>query len=142
LAYQLSNDGCSLNSLYDSVRQAEPIVIVILTGEGEKLGAYLSAGLRSSQHHYGTGETFVFRLTPTFEAFTWNQAGNNFFTASSPKNLSVGGGDACAIYLGEDLLEGWSGACPTFASPPLASGSPFRIVNVEAWQIGERVRRR
>jgi LysM repeat protein len=142
LVYQLSKDGCSLTSLYDQTSHSEPLVLVVLTAHGDRFGAYLPIGLRDAQHYYGTGETFVFRVTPSFEVFTWNSGGNKFFTASSPTELTVGGGEGCALFIGKDMLDGCSGRCATFGSPPLATTETFRIVNVEAWQLGPRVIRR
>jgi LysM repeat protein len=139
LMFQLSVDGCSWGTLFDRTRQSEPLVLVILTDSGDKLGAYLPLGLRKSTRSYGTGETFVFKLTPSFEAFRWNRSGNEVFTISSENDLMIGGGGGSAIFIGADMLSGCTAPCATFASPPLVDRGEFRVVNVEAWQVGKKL---
>ena len=60
--YALSSDGTSFTALYHSTYRSYPLILVILTNTGERIGSYLSKGIQVQNHYYGTGESFVFKL--------------------------------------------------------------------------------
>jgi len=47
----------------------------------------------------------------------------------------MGGGGAFAWSLDEELLQGSSGACDTFASPQLSQEPQFRCCKLEVWAL-------
>ena len=51
------------------------------------------------------------------------------------QGLGVGGAGHFALWLDNDLFEGSSNSCLTFASPCLASKSDFHVSALELWQI-------
>jgi hypothetical protein len=135
--WQLSTDGCSLTLMYDRLARAEPVVMAVRTRSGDVFGAYLSLGIRNSKRHYGTGETFVFTSQPHFQAFGWKgPASNSFFVSSTPTEISIGGGQTAAIWIGVDMLDGKSEPCATFGSCRLTSTVDFKIADLEVWRIG------
>ena len=71
---------------------------------GDKIGAFIPQQLKKSREYYGTGETFVFRFTPSFEFFGWNKDSNQYFISSSSQEISIGGGGSSAIWIDGDLL--------------------------------------
>ena len=134
LLFQMSKDGCSYNTFFQFIHNCQPILLIIKTFKNEKIGTFSTEGFRSSDHYTGTGETSVFRLTPSFEYFTWSQ-NNKYFIACTNDSISVGGGGASAIWIDENFLNAYSESCPTFNSPCLTSTNKFQIQDIEAWQI-------
>ena len=102
--------------------------------------------------YYGTGESFVFTCVPAAGAqpasatvtgdqaepapgvriFKWSGR-NAYFQLGQADALAVGGGGAYALKMDDDLAQGLSGPCDTFASPCLASTPEFDILHVELW---------
>jgi hypothetical protein len=115
-------------------------VFGILTKDNDRIGVFLPLGLRPSARYYGSGETFVFRLTPRFEAFRWAHDGNSYFVSTTMEDIAIGGGDAAAIWIGKNLVAGFSEACPTFKSPQLTAQREFKVLDVEVWKVGPGLR--
>ncbi|OHT08834.1 hypothetical protein TRFO_22596 [Tritrichomonas foetus] len=134
LLFQLSRDGCSYSSFFKRTENLYPIVLVLKTDNNERIGAFASRGFQFSQQYYGSGETFVFKLTPKYEFYTWSQA-NKYFIASSEEEISIGGGGSSAIWIDGNLLSAFSESCSTFNSPGLTSNYNFKINDLEAWKI-------
>ena len=137
LQYQMSEDGVSLNTFMTKCEKKKPIVLLILTDKQVKLGAFLSEGIQKNKKgFYGTGETFVFNFDPLFNGYKWSYA-NQCFVSTTSTDLMIGqsikGG--AAIYFDNNMLIGYSDACETFNSPPLADKHSFKIIDVEAWSM-------
>jgi hypothetical protein len=137
--FQLSTDGSSYGTFFQATENVAPAVLVVRTDRGDRFGCYSSEGFKNSKQYYGTGETFVFQITPAFAAFGWTNA-SDFFVASSDDEIAIGGGGNSAIWIDRYMLKGFSEACPTFGSPHLASQKRFRVMDMEAWGIGKRHR--
>ena len=109
----------------------------------EVVGVFAAApwDLTNKSGFFGTGETFVFRVSgenvSDVEKFSWSGA-NDFFQTCSPTHLGVGGGGNFALCLDSDLLHCTSGKCLTFAGledRSLASKPSFRIDSIELWSF-------
>lgn len=134
--FQLSHDGKSYMTFYDKTERKEPIVLILRTSTDERIGAYVSRGLKRSKVYYGSGETFVFRFTPEYEYFPWKpQNQNQYFVTSTADEISFGGGGACAIWMDGEFLKGMSEKCPTYESPGLCTERDFGVVEVEVWHL-------
>ncbi|GIL82722.1 hypothetical protein Vretifemale_11605 [Volvox reticuliferus] len=59
----------------------------------------------------------------------------DFFQFSTHEGLGVGGCGTFALWLDNELLEGASYPCDTFASPQLSSKEEFKVAAVELWQL-------
>ena len=137
LLFQLSRDGKSYTTFYDKTQRHEPLVLVIRTADGDKLGAYVSNGLKMSRRYYGSGETFVFHFNPEYHDYHWSVTnGNQYFVASSREEIALGGGGSSAIWLDGEFRTGVSEPCKTYNSPALASKTRFEVLEVEVWVIG------
>lgn len=135
LLFQLSRDGCLYSSFYKQVHKQTPIILLLKNNFSDRYGVYSPSGFQpSSDQYYGTGETFIFRLTPKFECFRWTKA-NSFFINCSDNEIAIGGGSNAAIWIGESFLLSFSDTCETFASPTLTTKSKSKIFNVEAWKL-------
>eukprot|EP00555_Chaetoceros_dichaeta_P004233 CAMPEP_0198261240 /NCGR_PEP_ID=MMETSP1447-20131203/10000_1 /TAXON_ID=420782 /ORGANISM="Chaetoceros dichaeta, Strain CCMP1751" /LENGTH=490 /DNA_ID=CAMNT_0043949093 /DNA_START=24 /DNA_END=1496 /DNA_ORIENTATION=+ len=108
MKYNMSRDGASTHSLYNSVRQSSRTLIAIETTNGEVFGAFVSSPWRNSNTFYGSCEAFLWRMkesrfTPTssleeqielesdVETFLWSTENRNV-QFSSPGKLAIGGG--------------------------------------------------
>jgi len=136
LLFQLSRDGSSYSTFYELTAEAQPVLLVLTTHKGEKIGAYVSLGFKISRNFYGSGETFVFRFIPKFEVYKWAES-NKYFTTCTKEEISIGGGQASAIWIDGTFLRAFSEGCPTFNSPGLTSEPQFSVVDLEVWKIGE-----
>jgi hypothetical protein len=136
LLWQLSSDGCSLASMYRKLSKVEPAVLVLKTDSNEVVGAYLSDGIQNSKRYYGSGETFVFVCSPQLQSYHWQGTrANSFFISSAADGIAIGGGGTAAIWIGVDMLDGYSEPCATFGSQQLTKHSAFKIVDLEVWAI-------
>ncbi|KAL2613540.1 hypothetical protein R1flu_025232 [Riccia fluitans] len=132
LLYHTERDGISLNTLYRKVHLNGPTIMVIRDRSKHVFGCYASEEWKVAARIYGTGECFVFQISPDMKAFKWTHA-NNMFMQSNLDYLAVGGGDHYSIMLDSDLLTGCSGPCITFGSPCLAGSEDFEVSMVEVW---------
>jgi hypothetical protein len=135
--YVASEDGISVLTLFDKCETRMPLLLVIITRGGVKLGAYMPTGLKVVRGYTGSGETFVFHFTPRIQVYRWSQK-NGFCATISQNEISVGGGGGAAgsaIFLSDSLRKGFSSASETFDSPPLAGKHQFEVMNAEAWHI-------
>lgn len=135
LLYKMSIHGCSKHSFFKSVERQEPVLFLLKTNHGDKIGSYLPQGIAISQRYYGTGETFVFSLEPEFKAYHWSQKNTFFF--STDGSILIGGGSNCAIWIDDQLFKGYSYPCETFDSPQLTKKESFRIIECEVWMVGK-----
>ena len=136
LLYQTSVDGVSLKTIYKKCEKKAPLVLLIKTDKRVRMGAFLTEGLANKRSYYGTGEMFVFHFAPLFIGYKWSQK-NKLFMASSLTDIAIGQseGGGSAIYIGNHLEYGYSSACETFDSPPLAGLKQFHINEMELWHL-------
>jgi hypothetical protein len=109
-------------------------VLLVSDSGGAIFGAFCTEAWKVHSRYGGTGESFVFTLAPEGVKYAWSGA-NDYYMFGAADSLSVGGGSAHAIRLEEDLLQGSSGECETFQSPPLASENMFRTARIELWSL-------
>ena len=138
LLYQLSKHGTSYRTFFNCTEKAMPVVLLIKTDNGDKIGAYISSGLKFSKRYYGTGETFVFRFNPKCESFKWSEGSNQFFVTSTSTEIGLGGGGSSAIWIDGDLFNGISEPCSTFNSPQLTKEYRFKCIEIEVWGFTEK----
>ena len=134
LAYSTKRDGISLKSLYRRASGKANTVLLVSDSGGAIFGAFCTEAWKVHSRYGGTGESFVFTLAPEGVKYAWSGA-NDYYMFGAADSLSVGGGSAHAIRLEEDLLQGSSGECETFQSPPLASENMFRTARIELWSL-------
>ncbi|KAK8894993.1 hypothetical protein M9Y10_023435 [Tritrichomonas musculus] len=63
LAFRLSRDGCSYQSLLEKTRDGHPCVLAILTNKNERIGAFLSDGIKEGKGKSSGGSSFVFSFS-------------------------------------------------------------------------------
>ncbi|ODN00769.1 TLD domain-containing protein 2 [Orchesella cincta] len=141
LIFSTSEDGYSLHNLYrkmSKLNQDTPIIIVIQDSKGRTFGALLSCTLKTSEHFYGSSDSFLFRCGPPMEVFKWRVGENLFFIHSEENFLRIGaGGGKCGLWLDDNLFHGRTEECATFDSPPLVDEKDFEIKSLECWTFGD-----
>ncbi|EDV23947.1 uncharacterized protein TRIADDRAFT_57693 [Trichoplax adhaerens] len=76
MLFTSAEHGCSLKTFYLKAADHEPMVLLIKTLEGEVFGAFVAASWERRKKHpnlsfFGTGESFLFTLTPEVERYAW-----------------------------------------------------------------------
>eukprot|EP01026_Neomeris_dumetosa_P027596 TRINITY_DN22429_c0_g1_i5.p1 TRINITY_DN22429_c0_g1~~TRINITY_DN22429_c0_g1_i5.p1 ORF type:complete len:508 (-),score=60.56 TRINITY_DN22429_c0_g1_i5:441-1964(-) len=139
LVYSTSRHGISLQTLYRREHNAQPpTVLVVRDSGGYIFGCFASEQWKVHPRYYGSGETFVFQVSPHLIAHDWfrqSQESNEYFQYAQSDCLGVGGGPRFAIWLDGDLARGSSGQCATFGSACLASSEDFGVMEVEVWTL-------
>ena len=133
LIFSVSVDGTSYHSLYAATEAALHCFILVRTQAGDKIGAFLTAGLKKSSRFYGSGEMFVFNFKPTVNIYKATLK-NSEFISSTMSEIIIGGNNA-AIWIDERLLNGISEPSETFGSPSLTTDSQFTVMECEVWEL-------
>jgi hypothetical protein len=142
LLYQLSTDGCSLQTMYDKVAQKYPVVIAVRTDRDDRIGAFLTSELKVSRGYYGQPDSFVWRIQDAIEMFgASGPPPNRFFVSCAPTEIIIGGGPDAAIFLGNRFESGTTRECATYGSPALVERERFGVTDVEIWGISRDARR-
>lgn len=146
LAYCTRRDGLSLQTLLRKTAGRSPLMLALRTTTGAVAGAFTTAPWRYSPRHFGSGESWVFTIAASGQpiVFGWTGANTFFQLCIDGSWLAVGGGQSGpALRLEGDLASGSTGACETYASPPLirgpVRGEPFQIAAVEVWAFDGKV---
>ncbi|KAI8148551.1 TLD-domain-containing protein [Fennellomyces sp. T-0311] len=142
LLYSMDQHGSSLQTMYYRIGQYQgPCMLVIQTTDDEIFGVYISEPLQIQSRYYGSGECFLWRLEDMHdddqqpEIYRWTGK-NDYLIYSGREYVSVGGGDGrVAIWLNEDLLQGYTEPCATFDNKPLTTRSNFECLALEIWGI-------
>lgn len=134
LVFSTAQHGFSLNSLYRKNSDVDSAMMIFIQDTHQNVfGAVLSCSLHVSELFYGTGECFLFRFHPEFEAFPWTGE-NTFFVKGNNESLIIGGGDGrFGVWLDGDLYQGRTQSCKTFDNPPMTDSEDFVIKTVECW---------
>jgi hypothetical protein len=132
--FRASIDGVSLATMYQKSAKRMPLLLLVLTADRGKIGAYLSTGLSRVKGYTGTGETFVFGFAPGIQVYRWSQKNEHFYQASE-NDISIGGGGGSAIFLTDALHRGFSSPCETFDSEMLTNKNQFDIRDLEVWHV-------
>jgi hypothetical protein len=132
--FRASLDGVCLSTMYQKSANRMPLLLFILTSDHSKIGAYLPTGLAVVKGYTGSGETFVFTMSPDRKVYRWSQKNDDFYTASRD-DIAIGGGTGSAIYLTDALEHGFSSPCETFDSETLTTKGQFEILEVELWHV-------
>jgi hypothetical protein len=110
-----------------------PVLLVIQDTKNRVFGALASHALRMSDTFYGSSQSFLFQISPSFQTYKWN--GDNFyFIKGNDDSLVFGSGNGrFGLWLDGDLNKGRTQSCQTYGSPPLVPEEDFIIKTVECW---------
>lgn len=114
-----------------------PCLIVVKDTSNNVFGAMSSTKLFQSEHFYGTGESFLFKFTPSFKVFKWTGE-NNFFTRGTNESISFGVSDSHhGLWFDGDLLNGHTQKSKTYDNDLLTTQENFTIASLEVWTFSD-----
>ena len=144
LLYNMNEDGSSMWTFYEKIRNQGPLIMLISDENKYIFGVFIgqSDGLNDKGHtkrFFGGADTFVFTLYPNTNKYNWTKI-NRFFVFFDLQNrsnatITIGGGKSPALTLMSNLSKGVSKNCDTFGSPQLSSNQEFTCVSLEVWGL-------
>ncbi|OCF44906.1 hypothetical protein I317_01185 [Kwoniella heveanensis CBS 569] len=150
LLFSLDQHGASLSTLYRLVEKfgqshrTSGNILVVCDGEGNRFGVYLNESIvKREGTYYGSGESFLFKLSPTSEVKTFRWSGRNqYFALCENGFISFGGGAGTyGLLLDATFTHNSSATCPAYNNEVLSTSasvmstqaSPFTCIGLEVW---------
>eukprot|EP00658_Telonema_sp_P-2_P006214 TRINITY_DN12374_c0_g1_i3.p1 TRINITY_DN12374_c0_g1~~TRINITY_DN12374_c0_g1_i3.p1 ORF type:complete len:267 (-),score=46.98 TRINITY_DN12374_c0_g1_i3:507-1307(-) len=134
LVYTTDEHGFSLTNFLNRTKEVGQTVLVIRDSKENVFGVFASEGWHIAHGYYGTGEAFVFKLSPELKIFQWVPNSNNFILQAEETGLGVGGGaGGSALWIDNNFKHGRTNSCPTFESEPLSTEENFLCLKLECW---------
>ncbi|WVQ81536.1 hypothetical protein IAT38_003660 [Cryptococcus sp. DSM 104549] len=152
LLFSLDQHGASLSTLYRQVERYAPThrgagnVLVARDGKGNRFGVYMSEPIvKREGTYYGSGESFLFKLSPDshVQPFKWTGK-NQYFALCESGFISFGGGaGAYGLIFDSTFSHNSSATCPAFNNEVLcvaqsqysAQARSFECIGLEVWGI-------
>eukprot|EP00005_Dracoamoeba_jomungandri_P006618 CAMPEP_0174278154 /NCGR_PEP_ID=MMETSP0439-20130205/61318_1 /TAXON_ID=0 /ORGANISM="Stereomyxa ramosa, Strain Chinc5" /LENGTH=502 /DNA_ID=CAMNT_0015370533 /DNA_START=972 /DNA_END=2477 /DNA_ORIENTATION=- len=132
LLYSTMKHGISISTLFNNVASDTPTLIVVEDSNRYVFGGFMTGKWSIKNTFTGTGESFLYKLSPKFDVYKWSTL-NHQIQTSTHKSMMMGGGQSVGLMLDADLEYGQSQMCDTFLNSCLASEEYFNIVVVEVW---------
>lgn len=135
MVYSTTKHGISINTFYTKVNLRAPSVIIVEDTNHHVFGGYASEPwVKTKQVHYGSGESFLFKLKPVSKVFKWSKL-NDYYMFSKPDFISFGsGGGGYGLWLDADFEHGSSATSDTYLNEPLSiTGEQFKVLRMEVW---------
>jgi hypothetical protein len=134
LVYSTTRHGISINTFYTKVYNRAPSVVVVEDVNHHIFGGYASEPwVKTKQVHYGSGESFLFKIKPVCKIFRWSKM-NDYFMYSKPDFISFGsGGGGYGLWLDADFEHGSSATSDTYLNEPLSNTEQFKVLKIEVW---------
>lgn len=136
MVFSTDKHGFSLQTLYSKCEEYDKLIMVVETEDEQILGAFLTSPLVNRQRHFiGTGETFIFTLTPDCNKYSWSpSSGSTSFMLATDDFIALGAGSSgfgLRIDAGLNKIE----SCPTdtFNNPALLR--PTGIIGIEVFSF-------
>lgn len=141
LLFNSNVDGVSFETIYGLCDKSSPLVLLIKTEHGIRLGAFLPTSLQKGKSCHGLREAFIFHFNPLIQVYKSNRQNHyECFISSSATEIMIGSSESggCAIYIGEYLSFAYTEPCKAFESPSLTPEGKFDIVGCEIWHVTGR----
>ncbi|XP_077993787.1 TBC1 domain family member 24-like [Glandiceps talaboti] len=130
LLFTTEEHGSSIRGMFNRCEDEEPTILIIKTTSDKVIGSYLSTmwsdrSNTDGKSYFGTGECFVFTLTPTEKKYDWvgihgdTSRASSLFMRTEADAIAIGGGGMDALYIYNGLEKGMTGQSLTFGNPPL-----------------------
>jgi len=159
LIFTTSRDGTSMRTLLNRAEGFTHTLLVIKDSQSFVFGGFCTEEWHLDEVFYGTGETFLFSLSPKVNAYKWTHK-NDYFQFCDLTSLCMGSGTRhrhsitnkinsissssnksndpstqshYGLWLDGDLISGTSSMSDTFFNRCLASAEEFQVVAVELW---------
>ncbi|WVQ93343.1 hypothetical protein IAU59_000411 [Kwoniella sp. CBS 9459] len=150
LLFSLDQHGASLSTLYRLVEKfgqshrTSGNILVVCDGEGNRFGVYLNESIvKREGTYYGSGESFLFKLSPTSDVKTFRWSGRNqYFALCESGFISFGGGAGTyGLLLDATFTHNSSATCPAYNNEILSTSATtvssqamsFACIGLEVW---------
>lgn len=91
LLFSTSLHGVSLNSFYSRSEDVHPTLLVVKDTSDYIFGAFVTGEWHNDSGFYGTGESFLWTLSPEVHVYKWTSS-NDYFQFSDLSQISLGSG--------------------------------------------------
>lgn len=162
LVFSTESHGRSMSTFYSCAHDHTKTLLIVKDEEGFIFGHFSTERWHVDNTYYGTGESFLFSLSPEFHVYNWTKA-NDFYQFGDKSYLCTGCGSANSLssrnlrksnpsfsrknsessstasavsgYYGLwlNLENGNSSTCETYLNRPLGSNNDFEIISLELW---------
>ena len=102
LVFSLKQHGNNIESFYERASSSVGSILVIKDKAGAIFGGFATDAWKTKTQYYGSGECFLFTISPDSKVYSWT-GNNNFFMLSNEDSLAMGGGGNFGIYLDAEL---------------------------------------
>ncbi|KIS00055.1 oxidation resistance protein 1 [Cryptococcus deuterogattii 2001/935-1] len=150
LLFSLDQHGASLSTLYRLIdiytvnHQSSGNILVIRDGQGNRFGTYMNEPIvKREGTYYGSGESFLFKLTHSCQTIPYRWTGKNkYFALCEADFMSFGGGaGAYGLILDSTFTHNSSATCPAYNNDILCELEPlksqhamsFQCLGLEVW---------
>lgn len=114
------------------------LLIVIQDTKGNIFGGYFSQNLQMKESYYGTGESFLFKVTVTIGLLQeegvviyHSTMENLYYCYCNMEGIGFGSDPHYGLFIENCLTRGSSHSCRTFGNDPLSSSKYFVIQKLE-----------
>ncbi|CAG9312482.1 unnamed protein product [Blepharisma stoltei] len=126
LIFSSKTDGSSISAILgkcSNIDQKVPVILAISSMENYVVGAFLDCIFHMENDYFGSGESFVFSLSPVKKFF--QSTGNNELYCYVQKDMMIfgGGGHGPALTIDGDLMKCSSYQCETYRNDVLGSST-------------------
>jgi hypothetical protein len=155
LLFTTNNDGRSLRTYFLKAMDRSPTLLVVKDTQGYIFGYFSTEPWRVHSSYYGTGESFLWSLSPEFHVYKWTTS-NDYFQYSNNESIFMGGGTrkqeelvsspeksiTCSygLWLDEYFFKGSSHTSDTYLNRTLAGSDEFTAEVVELWGFSSELK--
>lgn len=136
MVFSTDKHGFSLQTLYAKCEDYDKLLMAVETEDGHIVGAFLTCSLVNRQRHFiGTGETFIFTLTPECNKYSWlPSSGSTSFILATDYFIAFGAGSSgFGLRIDANLTKIESSPTDTFRNPALIV--PSGIIGIEMYSF-------
>ncbi|GAM21229.1 hypothetical protein SAMD00019534_044040 [Acytostelium subglobosum LB1] len=135
LVYSTNKNGISIRTFFSRLANRSPCIMVIRDDRGHVFGAFTSDPWNTEKTiHYGSGETFLFKMRPEMKKYPWSRINDDFMLSTKEEFISLGsGGKGVGLWIDDDLLYGSTNRCDTFNNETLSYNTDFKVIEMEVW---------
>lgn len=136
--FTTESHGFSLQTLFRKCAKFENLLMLIETDTGSIVGAFMTQSVSNrGNHFFGTGETFIFSLSPVAEKYSWamNHRDSSFIYANDDLIGFGSGSGSFGLLIDRSLLKLKSSPTETFKNPTLFPNGKASIVTIEIYSF-------
>ncbi|CDW83732.1 oxidation resistance protein [Stylonychia lemnae] len=134
LLFSINQDGVSMQTFYNLVRNRDNTLLLIKDLNDRVFGGFCCEEWRIRNSFYGIGESFVFYFDDEEDIRVFNYTGaNERIQFSDEKCIMIGGGNSAAIFINNHFHSGRSGKSETFDNEILSKYGDFTCKQFEVW---------